>query len=280
MKSLKPSKYFFLENRNSEIIIKSNDCFIHIKNKDIHKRFNNLLLLHAIFKYIFKNIILIIQNEDLLNQISDIIKNSRMILSNNLYKNNIICFNNIQDIKKIINFSPYTLTFLLKKNQILLGLKKRGFGEGYYNGFGGKVQNHESIIDAARREVLEECNIQVNNLIHKAKLYFIFEHSIKPNIEGYVFISNNFIGTPKESDEMKPVWFTIPDTINQSSIYHLLNSIPFQSMWQDDIFWLPFLFSDNFINGFFILNDNNHLVFTQLLIDDFSEHFTKINSEM
>ncbi len=38
-------------------------------------------------------------------------------------------------------------------SRLLLGKKKRGFGEGYYNGFGGKVEAGESIDEAASREV-------------------------------------------------------------------------------------------------------------------------------
>ncbi|KAL0947679.1 hypothetical protein HGRIS_013767 [Hohenbuehelia grisea] len=30
----------------------------------------------------------------------------------------------------------YTSVFIMKNGKILLGLKKRGFGQGYYNGFG------------------------------------------------------------------------------------------------------------------------------------------------
>ena len=41
-------------------------------------------------------------------------------------------------------------------SKILLGYKKRGFGAGYYNGFGGKVQKDESIIDCAIRECKED----------------------------------------------------------------------------------------------------------------------------
>lgn len=267
MKSIN-SNLFLLEYINSEIILKSNDFYIQIMNKDVNKRFNNLLLFHSIFKYMNKNIKYVIEKDNMLNDILSFTKENLIMKSKNLYKNNIICINKLEELKKIINFSSYTLTFLLKENQILLGLKKRGFGEGYYNGFGGKVENHESIVDAAKREVLEECNIQVNKLIHKAKLYFLFEHSTKPNIEGHVFICNHFNGIPKETEEMRPVWFTIPDKISQHTIFQLLESLPFQSMWQDDIFWLPFLLSDNFINGFFILNDNNDLVFTQLSIED------------
>lgn len=34
---------------------------------------------------------------------------------------------------------------------VLLGMKKRGFGAGKWNGFGGKVQPGETIEEAARR---------------------------------------------------------------------------------------------------------------------------------
>ena len=44
-----------------------------------------------------------------------------------------------------------TLLFVLKPGQVLLGLKKRGFGEGRWNGFGGKVQPDEAIEEAAIR---------------------------------------------------------------------------------------------------------------------------------
>ena len=45
-----------------------------------------------------------------------------------------------------------TLLFVRNNfNEILLGLKKRGFGEGKWNGFGGKVNPTETITDAAIR---------------------------------------------------------------------------------------------------------------------------------
>ena len=47
-----------------------------------------------------------------------------------------------------------TLLFVLRSepsSQVLLGFKKRGFGEDRWNGFGGKVQPGESISDAAVR---------------------------------------------------------------------------------------------------------------------------------
>lgn len=69
-----------------------------------------------------------------------------------------------------------TLVFLREGSKVLLGMKKRGFGVGKWNGFGGKVREQktesqlgilhtsllqveagETIVEAAAREVREEC---------------------------------------------------------------------------------------------------------------------------
>ena len=44
----------------------------------------------------------------------------------------------------------FTLVLIRDSDRILLGLKKRGFGKGRWNGFGGKV---ETILQAAHRLV-------------------------------------------------------------------------------------------------------------------------------
>jgi 8-oxo-dGTP pyrophosphatase MutT (NUDIX family) len=46
------------------------------------------------------------------------------------------------------------LAIVEKNGRLLLGLKKTGFGSGYYNGFGGKVEPGETIAQAAHREVV------------------------------------------------------------------------------------------------------------------------------
>lgn len=38
-------------------------------------------------------------------------------------------------------------------NQILLGMKKRGFGVGKWNGFGGKIEENETTEEGAKRYV-------------------------------------------------------------------------------------------------------------------------------
>ncbi|MCX6723644.1 MAG: NUDIX domain-containing protein [Candidatus Staskawiczbacteria bacterium] len=57
-----------------------------------------------------------------------------------------------------------TLCIVYQPPKILLGMKKRGFGMGRWNGFGGKVDNGETIENAAKRELREEAGIEVKNL--------------------------------------------------------------------------------------------------------------------
>jgi len=52
-----------------------------------------------------------------------------------------------------------TLLFLIKDDQILLAMKKRGFGAGRFNGVGGKVEPGETIEQALIRESQEEINV-------------------------------------------------------------------------------------------------------------------------
>eukprot|EP00798_Chlamydomonas_sp_ICE-L_P017665 gene17665-24013_t len=68
-----------------------------------------------------------------------------------------------------------TLAIVDQQGKLLLGEKKRGFGAGYVNGFGGKVEKGESIEAAAHRELVEEACITATSMDHFGSLTFVFE---------------------------------------------------------------------------------------------------------
>lgn len=141
-----------------------------------------------------------------------------------------------------------TLTLLLvhTHQSVLLGMKKRGFGEGKWNGFGGKVDTGETIEDAAIRELREEAGIAVHrdDMRKHGVLTFSFEEH--PDIlDVHIFSANKHTGKPRESDEMLPKWFPI-------------DKIPYDSMWSDDIYWLPELLQGRCFSGTFHFTGENN----------------------
>ena len=135
----------------------------------------------------------------------------------------------------------YTLCIVHTDTHVLLGMKKRGLGEGFWNGFGGKVEEGEKIEAAARRELLEESGIQSVRLEKRGVNSFEFVGD--PTIlEVHVFDVQEFEGTPTESEEMKPQWFKKTD-------------IPYSVMWADDKFWLPHFFAGQRFAGAFTFKD-------------------------
>ena len=125
-----------------------------------------------------------------------------------------------------------TLCLLIKeingKKELLLAMKKKGFGRGKWNGIGGKFdpKTDKDIFDTAKRELKEEIGIEANELEKVALLSFYFPYQEDWNQDVHVFFVRNWQGLPVESDEMKPQWFKIGE-------------IPFGDMWSDDIIWLP-----------------------------------------
>lgn len=120
-----------------------------------------------------------------------------------------------------------TLCVIIRDGRVLLGMKKRGFGAGLWNGFGGKVEAGESVEEAARREVREEIGVELAGIEKRGMLEFKFGEN--PQIsEVHIFHAGEFLGTPVETEEMRPQWFAFRD-------------IPYETMWPDDQYWLPLL---------------------------------------
>lgn len=133
-----------------------------------------------------------------------------------------------------------TLAIIHQHPRILLGMKKRGFGKGRWNGFGGKVSAEETVQDAAKREMQEEAGIEVMDLEKVGIIDFEFKDN--PEIsQVHIFRSSIFLGEPMESEEMKPQWFHIDE-------------IPFEKMWPDDPYWMPLFLGGKKFRGRFLFD--------------------------
>ena len=65
-----------------------------------------------------------------------------------------------------------TLLIVHQHPKILLAMKKRGFGIGRWNGYGGKVRSDETIEKAVERELEEEGKIKVKSFEKRG--FFVF----------------------------------------------------------------------------------------------------------
>ncbi|MEA3249105.1 MAG: 8-oxo-dGTP diphosphatase [Patescibacteria group bacterium] len=156
--------------------------------------------------------------------------------------------------KKNISKQTLTLTLALVREdgRLLLGRKKRGFGEGKWNGFGGKVESGESIEEAARRELMEEAGIAVDQMFAVGRLTFTFEGN-DPELDVHVFEGRVITGEPSESEEMRPKWFDE-------------DVIPFDEMWVDDELWLPLFLAGKRFAGSFHFVDHDTIAHHSLIV--------------
>lgn len=147
---------------------------------------------------------------------------------------------------------PTTLCLLLKNNQILLAMKKRGFGAGKWNGVGGKVLEGESIELAAIREMKEEIGVDsdVADLENVGSIKFYFSDNPEFDQHMHVFTLQNWQGEPSETEEMKPQWFGFSE-------------IPYATMWIDDKFWLPKVLNGKKIDASFYFREGGKILENQ-----------------
>jgi len=142
-----------------------------------------------------------------------------------------------------------TLIFLIRKthgqvSEICLGMKKRRFGAGRWNGYGGKLEPGETLEQALMREVKEESGVVPSSMHKIAELTFSFAQMPEWNQLVHTYFCEEWEGKPAESEEMAPAWFPVAD-------------IPFDKMWPDDIFWLPKVIAGEKIKASFTFGEND-----------------------
>jgi len=149
-----------------------------------------------------------------------------------------------------------TIVFLIKRYgrsipKICLANKKRGFGKGKLNGFGGKVKSDEgeSVETAACREACEEStvHIQIADLRKVAEITFLFPHRPHWGQQVHVFLTEKWTGDPSETEEMLPAWYFV-------------SKIPYSSMWASDRYWLPKVLAGTRIEATFTFGDNEKIL--------------------
>lgn len=145
---------------------------------------------------------------------------------------------------------PLTLCLTLKEGKILLGMKKRGFGEGRWNGFGGKLQDSETLVEGAKREMLEESGLKAENLEEVGSIEFDFLDNNK-YLDVHIFNVLKYAGEPVETEEMKPEWFDV-------------NDIPFDKMWADDTLWIPLFLEGKKFKGRILFKDMFEIINSEI----------------
>lgn len=150
-----------------------------------------------------------------------------------------------------------SLCLLLKENrgnkEILLAMKKRGFGKGRWNGVGGKIdakKGDKNVFDSAVRETKEEIGVKTKKMEKVAVIDFHFPEVPKEkdyDQQVHVFLTKEWEGEPIETEEMAPKWFKIEE-------------IPFDQMWDDDKHWLPHVLENKKIKAKFVFDKKDKIV--------------------
>ncbi|MCI0709684.1 MAG: 8-oxo-dGTP diphosphatase [Chloroflexi bacterium] len=140
-----------------------------------------------------------------------------------------------------------TLIIPLTDTHILLGYKKRGFGEGKITAFGGKLEASETLFDGARRELEEETGLLALDIQPAGEITFTFPARPEWNLTVFVFVAYQWQGHLRESDEVAPKWYS-----------H--DKIPYDEMWDDARYWLPEVLAGRTIKARFTFANDNEIV--------------------
>ena len=122
------------------------------------------------------------------------------------------------------------------RREVLLGMKKTGFGTGKIVGPGGHVEPGETAAQAAVREVREESGIRVEAADLRDLGLVTFRFPARPDwdLSVAVFTAERFSGEAAESDEIAPRWYRV-------------SALPWDQMWDDARFWLPRMLAGEYL---------------------------------
>ncbi|PPB50281.1 NUDIX hydrolase [Arthrobacter pityocampae] len=139
--------------------------------------------------------------------------------------------------------------------QVLLGLKRTGFGTGRVVALGGKIDGAETDLDAAVREVAEESGIGLVPAEVRAAGSITWQFPARPawNMAASLFTAEAGNATAVACEEIEPRWYGV-------------DAIPWQDMWQDAPHWVPGLLAGRPVHATVVMSDDNESV-TGVVVD-------------
>ena len=140
--------------------------------------------------------------------------------------------------------------YICQENKVLLGIRKKvsfGLGEELIAGIGGKIEEGETAVDALKREVKEEVEIEIEDIREMGRVLYLFPHKPNWNQRVTIYIIDTWHGDPSETDVIKPLWFH-------------KDKLPNSRMWPDNLITIPLVISGKQIEGVFLYDENGKII--------------------
>jgi 8-oxo-dGTP diphosphatase len=133
--------------------------------------------------------------------------------------------------------------------QVLLGLKRTGFGAGRVVALGGKIDGAETEVEAVVREIAEESGIHLlpAELREAGRISWSFPAHPAWNMVATLFTADAGDRSAVAGEEIEPRWYAV-------------GGIPWQEMWKDAPSWVPAVIGGRRIDARIVMSGDGEQV--------------------